>query len=646
MLVSLRLKILILLAVLAASSMLSFGLYSYSRSKALLLQDAMNAVQDQVRTIGNTAGRSFARNAAHQVRVLSQSPSVLARMRGDRDEDGFLAEWALFRRLNPHVWRIYMADRSGAMAFHSPDSPPEGYSPLERPWYRDAISRPGSVVWTGPYKDAVIGKPMTSVETTISDPATGAALGVFSMDVSMEGLELALSTVSLPAGSGLFILNREGDIVAASAGARAMVSEIGTHWLRKALAPGTDVILREGGRSLFLSVTDMGVPEWKLLLLVPRDEILQRAKPLRTSAFVASSLVMAAAGALLVLLFRHIDGRVRRLTRYMTEVAAGSTDLLTLFSGRDEFSIINTRFNEMVHAWREAEADLARTEQSYRRTFQDAPLGIFRSIPEGRFLSMNAEGARMLGYDTPEETMASISDLVEDLYVNPADRVRFLGELERHGSVKDFQVEFRRKDGSTVWVSLCARLVNEDQRFIEGFITDVSERIRDKERLELLATKDDLTGAWNRRHFMDILQREIPRAQRYGHALSVLMLDADHFKVINDRHGHLAGDRVLQHIVETLLTGVREVDTLARIGGEEFALLLPETGHAEALELAERLRATLAAEPAPWPDGPIPCTVSIGVATVSEQVGDADTLLQIADIRLYEAKSAGRNRVR
>lgn len=643
MIISLRFKFLVLLAVLAALSVLSLGLYSYSRSREMLLHDALNAFQDQARTVSSTTVRSFFRSTTHYVRTLSSNKSLLARLRGDRDEDGFMAEWAMFSRIHPYIWRIYSADLSGAMVFHSADSTPEDYSPRERPWFKDAIRRPGLVAWTGPYADATLGKPMISVETTVSDPATGAILGVFSMDLTMERLELALSSVSLPAGSGLFILNSEGGIVAASAGARAMASEIGTQWLRAALNLGTGSFHREGERSLCVSVTDISVPGWKLMLLVPSEEILQRVKPLRTSAFIASALLIAAASAMIFFRMRHVTGRVLRLTRYMTEVSAGRTDLLTLFSDRDEFRIINDRFNEMVHAWREAEEDLRRTELNYRRTVENAPIGIFSSIPEGRLLSMNAEGARMLGYNTPAEAINSISDLSTDLYVSAADRARFLDELGRQGSVKDFQVEFRRKDGSTFWISLCARLTLEAQ-VIEGFITDVSQRIRDKERLKLLATQDELTGAWNRRHFMALLQREVCRAQRYGHILSVLLLDADHFKAINDSYGHMAGDCVLQHIVRMLQAGIRETDTLARIGGEEFALLLPETGHVAALELADRLRAILAANPASWENGHIACTVSIGVATMSPQIGDADTLLQIADIRLYEAKSAGRNR--
>lgn len=166
--------------------------------------------------------------------------------------------------------------------------------------------------------------------------------------------------------------------------------------------------------------------------------------------------------------------------------------------------------------------------------------------------------------------------------------------------------------------------------------------------LERLVRTDELTGLFNRRHFMELAQQELRRAQRHGHAVSLLMLDLDHFKSVNDTWGHPAGDRVLVAAAGIMRRGVRQTDVVGRLGGEEFALLLPETGALEAQELAWRLCREMAAEPFELePDGARrTVTCSIGIAHVCPDLPlTLPQLLTLADKGLYKAKHNGRNRV-
>ena len=166
------------------------------------------------------------------------------------------------------------------------------------------------------------------------------------------------------------------------------------------------------------------------------------------------------------------------------------------------------------------------------------------------------------------------------------------------------------------------------------------------EELERRAYTDYLTGLANRRRFFEQAESELSRALRYGKALSVMMFDIDYFKHINDSHGHKAGDLVLQKLSEICRRSLRNVDIVGRIGGEEFAVLLPETGNGEAMEAAERLRAALAAAQVPLDGGEqLQFTASFGVATLHGQDIDVDHLLNQADMALYQSKSTGRNRV-
>jgi len=166
-----------------------------------------------------------------------------------------------------------------------------------------------------------------------------------------------------------------------------------------------------------------------------------------------------------------------------------------------------------------------------------------------------------------------------------------------------------------------------------------------------LATTDTLTGASNRRYFTRHFNRELKRVQRYGGPLSLLMLDIDHFKLINDRFGHAVGDEVLQEFAKRIGANLpRESDWFARMGGEEFVVVLPQTQLSGAEIVAEKLRANIAASPARTLAGAVSMTVSIGVASLETLAArnvepTVDAMLDLADRCLYDAKAAGRNRV-
>jgi diguanylate cyclase (GGDEF)-like protein len=157
--------------------------------------------------------------------------------------------------------------------------------------------------------------------------------------------------------------------------------------------------------------------------------------------------------------------------------------------------------------------------------------------------------------------------------------------------------------------------------------------------------RDALTGLPNRRFLEERLAEEAARCARYGRPLAVVMVDIDHFKLVNDTHGHDAGDAVLRALGSLLASSLRETDLPARLGGEEFLLLLPETTLRAAAETAERLRVRLQAAEIPWRGGSIPVTASFGISAVPDCVPIAASLLESADAALYAAKNGGRNRV-
>lgn len=210
---------------------------------------------------------------------------------------------------------------------------------------------------------------------------------------------------------------------------------------------------------------------------------------------------------------------------------------------------------------------------------------------------------------------------------------------------RSFQTDTR--DGR--WLQLTEQLTDGGQMFT--FFTDITEQKRIERKLTRLSAKlrqhantDHLTGINNRRAFFRQSRKELSRGQRVARDTSLLLIDVDFFKRVNDEHGHQMGDRVLVNICTALAKELRQYDLLGRLGGEEFAVLIPETGEPRAWEVAERLRLAVAAQRHD-PDRPgLAPTLSIGVAVNPKSCLPLDTLIRRADQALYQAKEEGRNR--
>lgn len=194
-------------------------------------------------------------------------------------------------------------------------------------------------------------------------------------------------------------------------------------------------------------------------------------------------------------------------------------------------------------------------------------------------------------------------------------------------------------------VAWATQLLDAERRAAEGEEAQ-NELRRECARLRELSEIDELTGLYNRRFFKRHLDREVRRFQRYGHVLSLALIDVDHFKDVNDSHGHAVGDEALCHVSKTALSTLRESDLIARVGGDEFAVLMPDTPTSGGVRAAERLISAIASAPLTTGDETLMISLSIGVAGIEERsTADPVSFFKAADAALYRAKEGGRARI-
>jgi len=289
-----------------------------------------------------------------------------------------------------------------------------------------------------------------------------------------------------------------------------------------------------------------------------------------------------------------------------------------------------TRRKERNHA----EKELRRSEAHYRALVENPTYGICQFDADGRFLDVNEALVAMLGYQFKEELMAM--NLATDIIRDPIERAQLFESYRQTGQVDLIELEWQRKDGSPMRVRLSGRQVGVEQEAPGGcqiIVEDVTAQRASDDHLRHIAATDALTGLANYRKFSETVESEIKRSERTARNFAVLIFDLNGMKRINDSHGHLAGNRALCRLADIFRFACRSIDTASRYGGDEFAIVLPETGAREAGAVGRRICERLS------DDQEKPSlSVSFGVAIYPKDGTTIEALFQAADRELYKMK--------
>jgi diguanylate cyclase (GGDEF)-like protein/PAS domain S-box-containing protein len=289
-----------------------------------------------------------------------------------------------------------------------------------------------------------------------------------------------------------------------------------------------------------------------------------------------------------------------------------------------------------------AERRAGLVQRDFEAAFHAAPHGVAIVGLDGTFLHVNQKLAEIVGYSAAE-----LADITFQEITHPDDLDADLAQVDAllAGELDTYEMEKRyyTKGGRLIWVLLAVAIVREDDGSPRHFISQVQD-ISARKRLEAhtfeLANRDPITSLYNRRRFEEELKRQIGRCREDGESAALLLLDLDRFKNVNDSDGHDAGDRVIREVGRTLDERVVEPNVAARIGGDEFAVILRDIDLAQARAVAEELRVAIAAA-----DTERVCTASLGLCRLHGDVPDAETCFRAVDRAMYRAKGQGRDRV-
>ncbi|WP_148716324.1 sensor domain-containing diguanylate cyclase [Chitinolyticbacter meiyuanensis] len=302
------------------------------------------------------------------------------------------------------------------------------------------------------------------------------------------------------------------------------------------------------------------------------------------------------------------------------------------------------RSHRLARNLKQKEARLNISESRFRQMIETIPVAlILAREPEHLITYINQQGART--FNIPQAGALSLRAF--DFYASNEDFSEQLKAVREAQGIRNVEVRLRRWSGETFWASLSMSSVEvgEERTLMIG-VSDITERKRLELELKRRATTDGLSGLANRAHFMEVANQELLRAQRFNRPLALLMVDIDHFKRINDTYGHDVGDMAIKAVAKIAQSALRDVDLVARMGGEEFAALLPETTPDLARAVAERLRQRIEGNVVKLENGTeVRFTGSIGISALRPADHLVDDLLKRADLALYHSKHHGRNQV-
>ncbi len=461
-----------------------------------------------------------------------------------------------------------------------------------------------------------------------------------------------LKNQNLPKGWIVAIADREGRIIARTENPEKYIGEMASPTFMAAIKRNEKNIFKGitlEGKSTIAFIAPVFHGDWFVTVGVPVTILKDRyRKSLINMALLAIAAIIVAFGVIYIMA-NFMSKQIRAL-----EAVVSSRDLNVQLPSKffiSELLSVYKNYKNVLQDECDAQKNLTsetNEKNLIRDLYDNAPCGYHSLAVDGTILRMNKTELNWFGLIKDE----AVGQPITKFYTKES-KEKFESNFPiflKNGHIEDLDFEIVRKDGSIMNILVSGRLIKDSAGnpvMSSSTVVDITERKNIEKKLQELSNNDSLTKLSNRRYFYELANIEISRARRQSTPLAFAMLDIDNFKNVNDQNGHAAGDKVLANLGRVLKEQLRTIDVIARVGGEEFAFVLPNTNENEAAKVLNRLRETISQSAALCDDGKaVSVTVSIGLTEMRAGEASLDKILARSDAALFEAKHGGRNQVR
>ena len=537
-------------------------------------------------------------------------------------QSGLLQLFAATTRANPNIKYSFAGYEDGSLLIEG-YVPPVGYDARLRPWYTSAVERYPDISVGLPYQDASTEEWLVSVSLAMVDEE-GKLIGVMAVDCTLEYVKsLMLQTTYFDSQTNYVLDGNRQVFVHKNRDFLHQSSDNIVPGLSQQFSADSGFIhYNLGGAKRLAYYQNLESSDWIIVSAIDVSEV---------TAPIIVMLIYSVIGLVFLSLGLAI-GQVKLYEkRFVKPINLLRDHIEELTLGKDirEISTQYTYSNSELAEIASRIVEMA--TKSLKKKSDDLKLILDATSDAILVLSVGAQVIHM------NEKYADIQSDLSRVLEGEGSKTEGLF------SRKEILDMVYLEDGQVLEQYTCPVLENGELIGQLWRYRDVTDRVRAEENLKKLATTDELTGLWNRRYFLERGVVEVGVVGRTGLPLSLLFIDLDYFKRVNDTYGHMAGDDVLRCVAKVLRSSVRSTDLVARLGGEELCVLLPNTHLDAAIQLAAKLRAYFDVHACPASDEQIRCTISVGVATHTSDNGSFEDLLAKADQACYKAKDNGRN---
>ena len=613
-------------------SMLSVGIY---RSGLTAAHERIAGANRQI----SAYVEAHLEGLAAAVRIIAASPDVVHGDTGGEESRARARTYFRFVEIsNPNVKYCYAGYADGELLINDYVAP-EGYDPRTRPWYVAAVKAWPEMNIGLPYREFIDQEWLVAVSLPFFDSA--GLRGVVSVDSTLTTMDGLLNSIKSFESQSNFVINTDGLLLVHNEKYNYINRNMET------IVPGALALIKDrsghieydlpGSGTRMAYFTKLRINDWIIVSAVDRDEIMAPIRHRIALVVAATALVTLLLGILQLKVYEsRFVAPLMILKQRIAEITAGRA------AGRKPPTFSNAELASIADSIEGmTESSLGRKAAELRLILETTSDGLLVLDDQDRIMHYNQ---RFLELWNLRDGLAG--EHLGDVLIGHARSFVLPDSTDR------VLKEDHSRDSALLYLKTGIILEQTARPLLEdGIVTgrlwsfkDVTIKIMAEEKLKLLAATDELTGLWNRRCFMGRAEAEIAQAARLRRPLCLALMDADHFKHINDTFGHAAGDAALKSLANALKSRLRASDTIGRIGGEEFAILLPDTSLETAYSVLEQIRTVIERGRFTHGDKELAFTVSTGITAMPETRVSVDELLSVADAACYKAKTRGRNR--